>query len=149
MKTCSKCGIVKSDAEFHKRANTRCGLQPQYKICKKTYQSEHKGRKRKYDQRRYFDNPEFYKIKSRIYEKKMLKESVEYKLKFNLRKRLNSAVRNSYKSGSAVRDLGCSIEKLKRHLESQFQEGMSWENYGQWHIDHIKPLSAFDLSNRK
>jgi hypothetical protein len=55
------------------------------------------------------------------------------------------------KSGSAVRDLGCSFEKLKRHLESQFQPGMTWKNYGLhgWHIDHIKPLVLFDLTNRK
>ena len=53
--------------------------------------------------------------------------------------------------GSAVRDLGCSVEELKRHLEKQFQPKMNWENYGLygWHIDHIKPLVNFDLTNRE
>ena len=37
--------------------------------------------------------------------------------------------------------VGYSIEKLKKHIEKQFQEGMSWENYGKWHIDHIIPIS--------
>lgn len=43
--------------------------------------------------------------------------------------------------------LGCTIEELRTHLEAQFQEGMTWDNYGRdgWHIDHIKPCSSFDL----
>jgi len=40
--------------------------------------------------------------------------------------------------------LGYSAEDLKQHLEKNFKEGMSWENYGLWHIDHIKPISSFD-----
>ena len=45
--------------------------------------------------------------------------------------------------------MGCSIEELKIHLEKQFRDGMSWNNYGMygWHIDHIKPCSAFDLTD--
>ena len=48
-----------------------------------------------------------------------------------------------------VKDLGCSIEELKTHLESQFQPRMTWDNYGKWHIDHIKPLSNFNLENKE
>lgn len=45
--------------------------------------------------------------------------------------------------------LGCSPEFFKRHIESQFQEGMSWENQGKggWHLDHIIPCDYFDLSD--
>lgn len=55
------------------------------------------------------------------------------------------------KSGSPVRDLGCSLEELKTHLEQQFQLGMTWENWSRtgWHIDHIQPLSSFDLTDRE
>jgi hypothetical protein len=50
---------------------------------------------------------------------------------------------------SAVRDLGCSVENLRLHLEALFTSGMSWDNYGRggWEIDHITPLSAFDLTD--
>jgi hypothetical protein len=65
----------------------------------------------------------------------------------NLRKRLNFAIKNNQKSGSAVKDLGCTVQELKIYLESKFTEGMSWDNYGKWHIDHIIPLNSFDLSD--
>jgi hypothetical protein len=72
-----------------------------------------------------------------------------YKLERNLRKRLAMAIKKHSKTGSAVRDLGCSIDELKQHLESKFLPGMTWNNYGRfgWHIDHIRPLSQFDLTN--
>lgn len=72
-----------------------------------------------------------------------------YKLIDNLRSRLNKAIKGDYKSGSAISDLGCSITELKIYLQSKFQDGMSWDNYGQWHIDHIKPLISFDLANKE
>lgn len=43
--------------------------------------------------------------------------------------------------------VGYTIENLVNHLELKFKDGMTWDNYGQyWHLDHIKPLSWFDLS---
>lgn len=71
-----------------------------------------------------------------------------YKLERNLRKRLAMAIKKQSKTGSAVKDLGCSIEELKKYLESKFLDGMSWDNYGKygWHIDHIVPMSQFDLT---
>jgi len=64
--------------------------------------------------------------------------------------RLWQALRGKVKQGSAVRDLGCSIEYFKLWIFMMFQPGMTWENYGKvWHIDHIKPLAAFDLTDRE
>ena len=78
------------------------------------------------------------------------KNNIQYKLSCLLRNRLNGALNARYKSGSAVRDLGCSIEELVSYLESKFQPGMTWDNHGVygWHIDHIKPLASFDLTDR-
>lgn len=83
--------------------------------------------------------------------KERLKSDIHLRLKVRLRKRLRQALHHNYKSGSAVADLGCDIEELKTYLESKFQPDMSWNNYGLygWHIDHIKPLSSFDLTNRE
>ena len=43
--------------------------------------------------------------------------------------------------------LGYTIEELVAHLEARFSEGMSWANYGRWHVDHIRPCAAFDQSD--
>ena len=82
------------------------------------------------------------------------KTDINYHLSEVLRSRLLSAIKRSNKLnynkvGSAVRDLGCSLEQLKTHLESRFSPGMTWDNHGEWHIDHIRPLSKFDLTDRK
>jgi hypothetical protein len=85
-----------------------------------------------------------HKEQRNFYERERRCNDVEHKLRHNLRARLNQAIKNNSKFGSAVRDLGCSIGDLKRWLEQQFQPGMSWENYGngrgKWNIDHIVPL---------
>lgn len=81
--------------------------------------------------------------------KKCLKNNTEYKLAHNLRRRLYAAIKMNYKTGSAVKDLGCTIEEFKSYLESKFEKNMSWENYGvEWQIDHIKPLATFNLNDR-
>lgn len=65
-----------------------------------------------------------------------------YKLKNNLRNRLNQARKRNSKTGSAIRNLGCSVEFLINHLQSKFTEGMTQQNYGLWQVDHIIPLSS-------
>ena len=74
---------------------------------------------------------------------------IAFKIRHNLSGRVRSAIKrnNHHKNNSVFELLGCSIDFLKQHLESQFQEGMTWENYGMhgWHIDHIIPCSYFDL----
>ena len=79
------------------------------------------------------------------------KVDINYKLRKNLRNRLYQAIKNNYKTGSAVKDLGCSIEEFKRYIESLWQPGMTWDNYGPdgWHIDHKNAISKFDLTNEE
>ena len=66
-----------------------------------------------------------------------------------MRDRLRKALKKKYRSGSAIADLGCSIEFFKGYIAAQFRTGMSWENWGQWHLDHILPICAFDLADRE
>lgn len=74
---------------------------------------------------------------------------LEFKIKTRIRQRLGKAIKRNYKSSSAIILLGCSISYFKRYLESKFQDNMTWENYGDWHMDHIIPLSKFDLTNNE
>ena len=83
--------------------------------------------------------------------KKKVATDIQYKLRQNIRSRLHIAMKGNYKTGSATRNLGCTILELKTHLESLFKPGMTWGNHAHkgWHIDHIIPLSSFDLSDDK
>jgi hypothetical protein len=67
----------------------------------------------------------------------------------NLRNRMNLALSGINKTASTEELLGCSFDVFIEHLESQFKDGMSWDNRGRtgWHIDHIQPCASFDLSN--
>ena len=66
-----------------------------------------------------------------------------------LRSRVHQAIQaqNSYKNSKTVQLIGCSYADLKTHLESLFLDGMSWDNFGLWHIDHIRPCASFDLTD--
>lgn len=66
-----------------------------------------------------------------------------------LRRRINSALatQKARKAAGLINISGCSAKQLADHLESQFQPGMSWENRRMWHIDHIVPCSAFNLTD--
>ena len=87
------------------------------------------------------------------YQNRRRRENPQVKIATNLRVRLKKVLSKEYKTGSGVRDLGCSVAECKSHLESKFQPKMSWDNYGfgndKWNIDHIIPMSAFDLTNRQ
>lgn len=73
-----------------------------------------------------------------------------FRMTYNLRRRLLYAIKGKTKRGSAIADLGCTAEFLIKYLEDKFSDGMSWGNYNYrgWHIDHIIPISHFDLSDR-
>ncbi|HEC63737.1 MAG TPA: hypothetical protein ENI23_00420 [bacterium] len=82
------------------------------------------------------------------------RSDIDFKIRCNLRSRISTIIKNNVKVGSAIKDLGCSLDCLKKYLKNKFYnnpetgEKMTFENYGKWHIDHIKPLSSFDLANR-
>ena len=77
--------------------------------------------------------------------KKRLKKDVTFRLSHSIRCSISSSIRRMgyTKKSRTHKILGCTFEELKQHLESQFQEGMTWDNYGRdgWHIDHIYPVS--------
>jgi hypothetical protein len=90
-------------------------------------------------------------IRQRIYENNKYRTDPNYKIAKNLRRRLVEFVNNGFatKSESAIIRIGCTLDELKIHLSNKFKDGMTWENYGQWHIDHIIPCAAFDLHSEE
>ena len=87
--------------------------------------------------------------KTGFYKRNRYQNDQKYRLMRNLRTRLCGAFRAQgvRKTTSTMKLCGCSLEKLKQHLESQFTEGMTWDNKGDWHVDHIKPCASFDLTD--
>lgn len=157
-KNTKKLAIYKKDyrqknSEYIKEKNKSWRINNKEYIQQKgkEYRLENKD-KLLYKNRRYrSSNREKVNKYDREYRRKRNKEDINYRIRNNLRSRLVEAVKNKRKAGSAVQDLGCSIEKLRSHLEELFLPGMSWDNYGKggWNIDHIIPLCAFDLTDKQ
>lgn len=93
------------------------------------------------------NNKELIKIRKNAYAKKRKELDMGFRLASNLRARLSRSVSKNFKKTSLSTYLGCTIHELKAHLESKFQPGMTWDNYGDWHIDHIYPLSKVDYND--
>ena len=151
--------IIKSNDYYQLNKEKKNAYSKEYRKLNK---DKIKKRKKIYNEAWYKINKDKIKLREKIYrslnkDKKNLyfknkkKTDIQYKLSCNLRSRLNTAFNSNYKDGSAVRDLGCTIDELKTYLESKFQPGMTCDNWTTdgWHIDHIKPLSSFDLTDRK
>lgn len=77
-------------------------------------------------------------------------EPLKKKLKNRMSRRMRHALSNKNLSKEWIhifKLVGFSVEELKVHLESKFQVGMTWENIGDWHIDHVFPESKFNYKS--
>jgi hypothetical protein len=91
----------------------------------------------------YQNNKEEINNKAKTYNKKRKEIDSLFKLKCNTRVLIGNSIKNKgyTKQSKTFKILGCSYEDFKKHLERQFTKGMTWENQGQWHLDHIYPVS--------
>jgi hypothetical protein len=126
----------------------------EYRACPETHNRIKKQKREHYaankeaireKQKEYFARPET-KEKVNAHQRKRYAEDVHYRLTNNLRSRMCWVLKGKNKSESTKKLLGCSIEELVAHLEAQFQPGMTWDNHGEWQLDHIRPCASFDLS---
>lgn len=151
MKRCSKCREIKPFTAFHKQKCKKDGLRVHCKNCRSTYAKTvfqaNKNKILAQNKQWYQNNTEHHYQLTKHNWTKHYKNNINFRIAKTLRSRLYVALKNNSQRSSAIKVLGCSIVELKEHLERQFQDQMSWDNYGQWHIDHVKPLSRFDLSN--
>lgn len=132
MKICRRCGKEHPATTdfFHKSKHRKCGLVSRCKACVSVYRAKPENKQQR---------------NKRLKERR--KTDINYQIKSNLRTRLSLAVQGKNKSAATLELLGCTIDRLKNHLEYHFTDGMNWGNYGKWHVDHIIPCASFDLSD--
>lgn len=158
-KKCPRCNEYKlyNADNFFRTKDKRLGLMYHCKVCHmasqknsekwKKYQSE-------YNYKYYHDNKEKenkrykeYSEKNRSSIRKREREYYRENPTHRLRKLMSCVLRYSIRSCKNNENtfdlLGYNIDELKDHLEMQFSDGMTWDNYGDWHVDHIKPIAAF------
>lgn len=144
LKYCTRCKTDKSLVDFYKDKSRKGGLQYTCKKCAaechKKWREQNKERKAEYQKKYKQENKE----RRAEYRKKKRESDALFKLRDALRSRTYQAFhKNGYSKNTKTEDmLGAEWIIVKSHLELMFKEGMSWDNIGEWHIDHIIPLSS-------
>lgn len=150
-KSCNICKkIFPSTSEyFHIESRKADGLRESCKTCRRAYLKEwgssERVKKHKTEYRKR--NREHIREYKKLWEQNRANTHPEYRIRKSLRTRIYHAIKNSYKSDKTMSLIGCSLEYFIAYLESKFQDGMTLENYGEWHIDHIRPCASFDLTD--
>lgn len=171
MRICNKCKIEKDISDFGKSSIKLDGIST---ICKKCnnyrsrkYNSENRSKKKESALKYYYKNKDVVDSNSKKwrlsnkeyfieYQSKYRKERVKYDIVYVLSQKVRKLISNSFlrnkfsKNIKTSEILGCSFEEFKLHLESKFENWMSWENRGiyngdfnyGWDIDHIVPISS-------
>jgi len=160
MKTCSICGESKPHSEYHNNKSKPDGKDHRCKACikerdrlryqrkreeilahKANYRRANRDEIRQRQRIYYHDNKDkVLAVKARRLKDPSLQITDTY------RKHLNKFIRRKG-IGKASQLIGCEWDTFKPYMEAQFKQGMSWDNYGQWEIDHIIPCSAFDQTD--
>lgn len=137
--------LVLKKAKIHYQENKKKIIRKARKYRNKNKQSIAKRRRKKYVENKI-------KILKRNSKYQSLRSKTDplFRIKRNLRRRMAQVLKRGTKKGSAIKDLGCTADFLKKYLENQFYSGMTWDNYGKfWIIDHKKALCFFDLTDRE
>ena len=162
MKVCSKCKVEKKFSEFYR---DKCSSNRYHSSCKecdkqylKEYRKNNKETANKYakqyrldnkskvkEQNKLYqsDNKEKINLQRRIYRNNRRLNDPLYKLICNTRDLIRKSVKKQgySKTSRTYEILGCTFEEFKIHIEQQFTEGMTWNNYAKWELDHIYPVS--------
>lgn len=169
MKICSQCKILKETTNFYNNTKKPDKLQNMCKTCTKNNDKKRivSGENRKRMSLYYYNittkkmqDPAFRRDYNayKALQKRTSEARAKLRQKYatNLQERLSQIIRTRIraalitgapKSDNTLKLLGCSVIQLKKHLVSKFTDGMTWKNYGKWHIDHIAPCASFNLDS--
>jgi hypothetical protein len=136
-KSCSGCGVTKPLSDFPERKDSMTGVRNLCKNCIVSYRKPINQKYRKNNRARINEY-------GKAYHKARLATDDLYRAKVTARDVVRKAIaKMGYRKGSRTEEiLGCSYSDFKAHMESMFREGMGWHNRGEWHVDHVVPLSS-------
>ena len=135
---CNTCDTDKDPEDFALDSKSWRGRRWKCRECDSKYaKAYYRKHKEKHNKRRVANY------------KKKHKECSLARLTRRVRTRMHCALNGKKKQGRTMELIGCTPEQLREHLESQFVEGMAWGQHGKWHVDHVQPLAAFDLTKKK
>lgn len=161
-KKCTSCGLTLDICNFHKSSSGAHGVRAICKDCrnKATREDYHKDIEKSREGKRIASanyrrkHAKTLPKKWREYQKNRRKDQ-SYRLHCSISTAINKNISKTMSTNKYLDMFGYTITELKEHLEKQFTEGMTWDNWGRagmeyrtWQIDHIKPRSAFDFSNK-
>jgi hypothetical protein len=153
-KSCIKNNYKKKDLTIEQKEqlritnkNWRESNKEYLKIKKKEYYENNKEHCILKAKTNYLNNKEKYNETKRVYIVNKLKNNSNFKFKSSISNLIRCsfyrACNGTYKKSNKTEEiLGCSISEFSLYLQKQFKDGMSFENYGKWHIDHIIPLAS-------
>ena len=164
-KQCNVCKETKDISDFHKKTASTDGYNGLCKVCAiarakvqakkhearvKAYRDVYEKTKRKQSRAAYVAaNTETIRAKARNYLAKRLATDASYRTRVRLRARFQKAKKKIVgESKRTMQYVGCSVPQVREWLSSQFDQGMSWNNFGEWQIDHVLPVSLFDLAQK-
>ena len=159
-KRCTKCNTIKSFKDYTPQKAGFMGLRSQCKECDLEYDKQYQSQtgirakrdktnnSKQYRKKYIAENIDWWRKYEREYRSNRRKEDMFFKIKGNMSGRLSDLINKRNLSVNTLELIGCDRETFISYIEKQFTEGMTWENYGLkgWHVDHIVPLSSFDLT---
>ena len=145
MKTCTKCKFPKELDDFYKSKKTADGRTSWCRLCMKA--SNQRWHDANVERHRQMNKACYSVHKEQKHQRRMERLHTDPKVRLihNMRARLHDALGHDRASTREL--VGCTAGELKRHLEAQFQAGMSWDNYGAWHVDHTTPLVKMNVAD--
>ena len=160
-KRCTKCDSIKLFEDYSPQKAGFMGVTAKCKVCANEYDKDFQSKNptrakrdkspkaKEYRKQYIAENKDWWRKYEREYRSSRKQEDMFFKIKSNLSSRLSDLIKNRIIGQRTVELLGCDKDTFLQHLESQFTEGMTWENYGLkgWHVDHIMPISSYDLTN--
>ena len=140
---------------YKNKWNRKRGKTKRVKEMKRQWRNKNRTKINQRNMEIYYEN-----MKDKNYvnkRRKQIREYARYRNATDVMWKINNRMRSNLKynllhnsiskTSTTFKLLGYSVVELKEHIESQFTDGMSWDNIGEWHIDHIRPLSSFDYDS--